>query len=437
MKNKKKLLKMIANKEARKAELGKKIETTEDVKELRSINTELLELNGEIAELRDILANAADDEDDDQEERGQEEDDFEQRGGSPVGRTQILGSYGLGNGTSTNEEEKRNKDLSKKYEQRGADLKAKRSVTFELEEVPELRATTIGGGTLVVETKYKQTLNPTFNEVSSVVDAVNAIPLLGGEAYEAGFEKPGGEGNYTTETGDYAEADPVFDYVSIGKAKITAYSELSDESLKLPNVDYQGRVRSSIVRSLRKKIGKQILIGPGGSNAITGIFKAPANVIPVSSDLSISEIDENTLDKIVLGYGGDEDVEGTGFLVLNKQDLAAFAAVRGADGKKLYKIKTSGNTGTISSEDSFEVSFIINSACPALSVAGTAADTYCMAYGVLQGYEMPIFSGITVEESRDFKFRSGQVAYRGSVWVGGNVAMYKGFIRVKKAASGT
>jgi HK97 family phage major capsid protein len=433
--NKKKLLDLIAKKESRKAEIGKKANATEDIKELRAINAELEDLNGELAELRGILAGASDDDEDEDEEEYRDqrrEEQPEQRGGSPVGRSKILATYGLGGGQAS-DETKREKEEQEKWEKRGADLKAKRSVDYDLDEVPELRATTIGGGTLINETKYKRTLAPTFNEVSRVIDTVNAVPLMGGEAYEAGFEISSGEGDYTTEEGNYTETDPVFGYVSIGKAKITAYAEMTDESMKLPNIDYQSRVRASIVKALRKKISKQILVGAGGANAITGIFNAPTNVIPTSTDLAISEIDADTLDTIVISYGGDEEVEGLGYLVLNKKDLAAFAAVRDANGRKLYKIKTNGNTGTISSDESFEVPFIINSACPALSASGTTADTYCMTYGMMMGYEMPIFSALTVEESRDFKFRTGHIAYRGSVWAGGNVAMYKGFIRVKKA----
>jgi HK97 family phage major capsid protein len=430
--NKKKLLELISKREARKSELSKKAETSEDVKELRSINGELSSLNEEIAELRSLIDTA----DEDDEEKRDDEQEGEQRGASPVGRSKILGTFGLGGAASTGEE-KREKELEQKFDQRGADLKAKKAVTFELEEMPELRATSIGGGKLVVPKKYSNTLNETFNEVSGVIDTVNAVPLNGGESYEKGFVVSYGEGDYTSETGDYVETDPKFDYVNIGKAKITAYSEMTDESQKLPNVDYQAYVRRNIVTALRKKISRQIIAGTGAANMITGIFKAPVNVIPTETDLEVSDIDETTLDKIVFGYGGEEEVEGGAYLFLNKKDLAAFAALRNSDGKKVYKITLNGNTGTISSDESYQVRFIINSACPALSDSGTAADAYCMAYGMPAVYEMPIFSAVEVQESRDYKFRSGQIAYRGSVWVGGNVAAYKGFVRVKKAASGT
>lgn len=425
--NKKKLLALLAKKEARKAELGTKATTTEDVAELRGINTELEGLNDEIAELRGIIDAMPD------EKEGLGDGEGEQRS-TPQGQLNVISTYGVGPGTGS-PDEKRQEDLTKKYETRGADLKEKRSVTFEIDEVPQLRAVSIGGGTLVVEKKTSNTLNNKFNEVSSLVDVVNGVPLIGGESYTKGFEVSSGEGDYTAEDGEYKDADPVFGYVTIGKAKITAYAEMTDESMKLPNIDYQSRVAKSIGDALRKKITKQIVVGAGGANALTGIFNAPTNVIPIATDIEISEINADTLDKIVFGYGGDEEVEGGGYLILNKNDLAAFAAVRSTDGKKLYKIKKNGNTGTISSDDSFEIPFIINSACPALSAAGTAVGTYSMAYGMVKAYEMPIFSPITVEESRDFKFKTGQIAYRGSVWAGGNVAMYKGFVRVKKIAA--
>jgi HK97 family phage major capsid protein len=186
--------------------------------------------------------------------------------------------------------------------------------------------------------------------------------------------------------------------------------------------------------AIRRKIGAQILVGAGGANALTGIYNAPANVMPTASvDVSISAIDENTLDSIVFGYGGVESVEGGQWLVLNKSDLAAFAAVRATTGQKLYNITLNGMVGTISSDRSYNVNFVINSAAPALSAAGTASGAYTMVYGSPSVYEMPVFSQIEVMESMDFKFQSGQMSFRAAVWTGGNVAKYKGFTRVKKA----
>ncbi|WP_096199508.1 phage major capsid protein [Bacillus sp. FJAT-45350] len=428
------LKKQLKAKEEARAALKEKGKKSENVEEVRSIGEQIESLDKEIAEFRSQIE--AIEKEEGQDEKRQQQDflgEHEERS-KPAGQLNALGTYGVGNGQIVGDE-KREQDLTKTYEERGAALKEKRSVTFEIDEVPELRAVSIGGGTLINEKKYSKELNEKFSEVSSLVDVVSGVPLMGGESYAKGFEISSGEGDYTSEDGNYADAEPVFDYVTIGKAKITAYAEMTDESMKLPNVDYQSRVAKSIGEAIKKKITKQIIVGPGGANALTGIFNAPTNVIPTSTDIEVSAIDADTLDEIVFGYGGDEEVEGGGYLILNKRDLAAFAKVRSSDGKKLYKIKKDGNTGTISSDDSFEVPFIINSACAPISSDSTSADTYCMAYGMVKAYEMPIFSPITVEESRDFKFRTGQIAYRGSVWAGGNVAMHKGFVRVKKVAA--
>ncbi|WP_163583290.1 phage major capsid protein [Gracilibacillus saliphilus] len=422
---------LLKKKEEARSALKEKGKNSDSVEEVRSIGNQIEDLDSEINEIRSKLEELQGSNGSDQRE-DQEQDEFEERS-TPEGQLNPLGTYGMAQ--AEKEEKRSNEDLVKKYETRGAQLKEKRSVSFDIDEMPEFRTVSLGSSDLVVEKKYSNTLNPTFNEVSSLIDKVNAIPLNGGESYEKGFEISSGEGDYTTEQGDYAEAEPQTGYVTMSKAKITAYAEMTDESTKLPNVNYQALVRTNIGKALRKKATKQIITGAGGANALTGIFNAPTNVMPTDGDIEISAIDADTLDKIVFGFGGDEDVEGGAYLVLNKQDLAAFASVKSTDGKKIYKIKKNGNEGTISSDGSFEVPFIINSACPALSASATDADTFCMAYGMVQAYEMPIFSPVEVEESRDYKFRSGQIAYRGSVWAGGNVAMYKGFTRIKKVAT--
>jgi len=100
--NKKKLLALLAKKAARKAELVTRSNATEDIAELRSINSELELLNDEISELRSITDAMPDDDEQNpagnEGQRGQENPNGEQRGipAVPVGKAAILGSYGLG-----------------------------------------------------------------------------------------------------------------------------------------------------------------------------------------------------------------------------------------------------------------------------------------------------------------------------------------------------
>lgn len=299
-------------------------------------------------------------------------------------------------------------------EKRGQDLK-------------ENRAITVSSGNLVTPTHSASDIKGTFNQVSSLIDRVAHVPLEGGESYERAYEKGHGEGGYTGEGADYQEADVQFGYATINKTKITAYSEESEEVQKLPNANYGSIIVGGVNKSLRKKITKEILIGDGGAGHLVGIFSAQATAIDPAKDLGIADIDADTLDNIIFSYGGDEDVEDTAVLILNKKDLKKFAMLRDADGKKQYEVKSNGNTGTIDG-----VPYIINSACKAVSDAATTTGQYCMAYGPLSNYELATFSPTDIQKSTDYKFKQGMIAHRGSVFVGGNVAAHNGFLRVKK-----
>ena len=65
----------------------------------------------------------------------------------------------------------------------------------------------------------------------------------------------------------------------------------------------------------------------------------------------------------------------------------------------------------------------------------TEAGTYCMAYGALTNYEVPVFSPVEIAKSTDYKFKDGIISYKASVFTGGNVVGYKGFLRIKKKAA--
>jgi len=308
--------------------------------------------------------------------------------------------------------------------ERGRELKAMNAVKLTTEGV-------------LVPTRYGTDLMPAWNEVSSIVDLVRIFPRIGGEAFERSYVRGYGEGQEVADDADYYESDTEFGVVRISKSKITVYTEEDEGVLKLPDIDYDAEVVNGVRIALRKRIARQILVGPGTADRITGIFASnysssnpKAGAIDPSTDLQLATIDEGTLDEIIFSYGGEEDVESGAVLILNKADLKAFAKLRDGNGNRIHTISYNGNTGLIDG-----IPFIINSACGVLSGGSTEPDTYCMAYGHLSNYGLAIFSEIDVQRSTDYKFRSGQVAHRGSVYVGGNVIKWNGFVRVKKAAS--
>ncbi|CAM3857931.1 capsid protein [Bacillus paranthracis] len=294
----------------------------------------------------------------------------------------------------------------------------------------ENRAVTVGSGNVVLPKHSATDIRPTFNEVSTLIDRVSSKTLKGGESYQQPYIKSYGEGDYTAEGNDYNTSETTFGYADITKAKVTAYSEDTEELQKLPAADYDAEVMKGITVATRKKLTREILIGTGATNRLVGIFSAAATAIDSETDLEISAIDASTLDEIIYSYGGDEDVEDAAVLILNKLDLKAFAKLRTSDGKKVYNVVSQGNSGTIDG-----VPFIINSACKAVSDAKTTAGQYSMAYGPLSNYQLTIFSDMDVQRSTDFKFKQGMIAHRGSVFAGGNVISKNGFLRVKKAAT--
>ncbi len=267
-----------------------------------------------------------------------------------------------------------------------------------------------------------------FAQVSSLVDRVNVMNLNGGETYKKSFVKSNGIAGTTAEGAAYSETEPAFGYLTISKVKITAYTEITEELEKLPSIPYQAEVLRNINISLKKKISEQILRGAGTTNTFTGIFSEAAVALADKAALEVEAITDSTLDDIVFAYGGDEEVEGGAVLILNKNDLRAFAGLKTQEGRKVHSIDYVNKTID-------GIPYIINSHCKAISDSNTVAGEYGIAYGALKNYEVPVFSPVEIGKSTDYKFKDGIISYKASVFTGGNVVGYNGFLRIKKKAA--
>lgn len=409
--------------EEKKKELLAKIENAKDMDELRSLQEELNSLKEEEKKAEEEKAKV-------EEERALLRKDAE---GIEV-KEKDVEDRNLINAKKIEKpgEEKRNMEEDNKIlEERGQALKDGKQIKVDYED----RAVTVSSGSVLVEKKYKRTIDESFQGVSALVDRVNSIQLDGGDSYSVAFEKTYDEGDYTAEGADYSEAEPEVDYVETGRAKITAYAEVTDELTKLPNIDYQALVVKRVRDAIRKKMGGQIIVGAGTSNTIKGIYNADVKVLPTTNgaDIELGTIDADTLNTIVFSYGGDEAIEDEQVLILSKKDVEAFSKVKDTTGRFVYKITRNGQTGRIGyAQGGVDVPFIINSACNALSNSATTDGKFTMVYGALSSFELPVFSVLEIKESRDYKFKQGIIAYRGDVIVGGTVSKYKGFVRVKK-----
>lgn len=307
----------------------------------------------------------------------------------------------------------RNPVNTEALEKRGKDIKEGRTITVASDEI------------LLPEHTDPNLAPVPFAEVSTLVDKVKVVNLKGGETYKKAFVKNHGEGGITGEGAAYAETEPEYGYCTITKVKVTAYTEITEELEKLPAIPYQAEVIKNINVSLRKKISQQILKGAGDSNTFTGIFSDKAVALAESKPLYIDEINEDTLDDIIFAYGGDEEVEGGSVLILNKNDLRAFARLRTKEGRKVHTIDYKACTID-------GIPYVINSNCSAISDTNTSDGAYCLAYGSLANYEVPIFSGVEIGKSTDYKFKDGIICYKASVFTGGNVVGFNGFLRIKK-----
>ena len=434
---------LIKKLEERKTALLAQSDKSEDIAELKAIQRQLITLNEDLAALRDAQAKFdANQKKDEEAERTKAINEYEARKAAEEAaqkRSVQPPKYIPGKGFVP-AENRGNVEFNSALEQRekaGKDLKENRAVKSPLSTFGELRAVTVTPAsgqeaTIVVPAYASANISPDFPVVSSLVDSVAHLSLEGGDSFSQPYITGIDAGAYTGEGENAAEAETHFNYAKILRTKITAYAEISKELEKLPAAPYADTVFQNIRTSMRQLLAKEILVGAGNENQITGIFSPNATAIDPDTDWGINAITDTTLDEIIYRYGGSEDVEGVATLLLNKLDLLMFAKVRTNTKQKFYDVQLSpsGNSGTISG-----VPFIINSACKSLMDTTTQVGDYCMAYGVLNGYTLVEFSQMTVERSNDYKFRQGMRAFLGECYFGGNVTRKNAFLRVKKAAT--
>lgn len=425
------LKKLIQRKKDEQTKLNKRMDESEDIKEVRSIGETLKTIAQEIAEAeaqlqaienepkdepqeeqKDDEARADDNLDPNEEEPTNENversKDYVKVGGTDIRHMATTNLRG-GNPMDKEQREAQNKEI----EERAKLLKEGRAVTVASNNI------------LLPKHQSNELATVPFRQVSTFYDLTKVRNLQGGESYEAPFTKSYDTGGLTEEGSAYTEAEPEFETAKINKVKVTAYAEFSEELERLPNANYEAEIRKGVEIALKKKMAQQQIGGTGESNTFIGITSSNADnkAVLASDDMELSKIDQDTLNKIIFAYGGDEEVEQKGVLVLNKADLLAFSLVKNDIGDHAYKIDLANQTINT-------VPYIINSNLTPLDTA--IKGQYSMIYGIPQYYETAIFSPVEIKKSYDYKFKDGMIAYRASVFAGGNTTAYRGFMRVKK-----
>jgi len=291
------------------------------------------------------------------------------------------------------------------------------------------RSVTVGSSNILLPNWYDQKINkPGFRVYSRLLEGVHVVNLKGGESHFVPLLTAYGTGGYTAEGSNASAAEPTFNKVTIAKAKITAYAEVSEEVLKLPAADYEREVIEALRIALQKKIAIELVSGEGGTNKLVGFTASDTYcpAVPDASVISLSAIDQNTLDAMLYGFGGDEEVEDDGVIILNKLTLKALAGLRGTNEKKrVHEVDYVKHTID-------GIPYVITSALPAFSAASNNA--IVIAYGHLSAIELDIFSDVEVKKSDDYQFKAGIVAYKAEVFAGSNVTSWKGLVLGKKVS---
>lgn len=277
-------------------------------------------------------------------------------------------------------------------------------------------------------------INDGFVGVSSLVDLLKVTDCTGINGYKVAYldsdiEDAAAytEGNVPTEgmagfgTVEFAPASyAVIGYVSAG---------IQD---KTP-LEYEAEVRQSMARSLRRRLNKV---------AAEAILASTLNTtMELTGASGKALIDASLLSRIILSYGGEEDLGGTGVLFLAKEDLMAFNAVRGKNEYlPVYSIvPDTGNpsTGIIKDNNGLSCRYCLSKDVNPLSTAtltGTATKT--MFYGVPSSAELAVWGGYSVKSDPSYKFGEGLLTLRGQVTCDVEVVVKSGFT-VVSAKSGT
>lgn len=423
MKFKKYLEELIARKQSFIKEARDKVKKSDDINEVRALGDQIEEAQKEIEEARsqlaEVVAKLEEAKGNGGEEGGEdmtgEEGGEEQpgEGGEDQARARsfkpgnIVRSFDMRDNQARANMEKRAKAFASTGRQ---------SVTTE-----ETRATLISGGKIATPTEVSG-INDAFTQVSSIVDLVKVVDCEGMGAYKVAYEITSATAATQTEGAAANDSDPTFGYVEITPQTEAVVSTISKQVRKQSPLNYTEKVRSSALTALRKRAAK--------------IITDKINASTLNSTVEVSAIDDKTLRNIALNYGGNESIEGSAVLFLNKADLIAFGDVRGSDKKPVYEITPDAgnpNTGIIK-DGGLSVKYCLNSNCTALSASGTLAETKTMIYGDPHCFELGLFSNYEIAVSEDRNIEKLMLTIVGDVELGGDVTVDKGFVVVKKSA---
>lgn len=390
------LKKLIATKEARAKELREAVKNSTDINEVRSLGEVLESILAELSDAKAQLeaveadeAKAAEDVKDSADEGRSANIKMEGRGINPMG---ILGF----DVSATHVD-----NTVKETEARAQQFANTNKMTIGNTEA---RSVLVSGGKIATPTEVGG-INDAFNKVSSIVDQVNVEDCTGMGSYKVAYEVDGLTAAEVAEGSVISDGDMTFAYATITPKNVSVLAYISAQVQKQSPLQYEAKVRNSALNALRAK-GSEIVVDAILNSEIT-------------EKTTIDALDEKTLRKVALSYGGNENVMQGATLYLSKETLIALGDVRGSDKKAVYKITPNTqnpNTGIIE-DGGLAVAYTLNSKL-----------TNKMIYGQAQNATLGLFGDYEIKVSEDFAFNKNMLAVRGTVDLGAAVCFNKGFI---------
>lgn len=333
------------------------------------------------------------------------------------------------------------KEGNEKSAERAEILKKGGSVSYSPQEIMKSlgfatkKSLLLSEESLLMPTRISTTIRDGENRVSSILDQVSVMDLTGAQSYAVPMltkDLTAYSGDPATLTGTQRTAsDAQFDHAELSSYETNVTSYVDRNLSRLTNVDYEGMVRSTAMRAMRREVAK--LIYNGGGEKMLGVKTGKtAKGTSLVKKITVPAIAPGFLDKMVFGYGGDEETDGNARLFLTKVDLAAIGALRYDDNKRVYEIvpdAANPNTGRII-EGGLIVPYTIGSALTDYSTA--AGDAISMVYGDPTNYLLGLFGPYTIRVDESYKAAERMNTILGDVFVGGNIVAPAGFLGVVK-----
>lgn len=278
----------------------------------------------------------------------------------------------------------------------------------------ETRAVLVSSGNLVTPTGVDGINENGFTGVSSIVDLVTVVNCEGMGKNRISYVKTEAAAAKQTEGQSAGGTGSEFGFVDIVPESIAVIDAISKQAKKQTPLQYQTKVRDKALLALRKYASKHIIETVLASTLL--------------KTLSVTALDQNAVRDIALSYGGDEGIEGTAYLFLNKTDLITLGKVRGSNEKKaVFEIipDANPNTGTIKDGGTI-IKYCLNKNL----TAGT------LLYGNPKNIELDLFSKYEVATSEDFQFDKLMDTVRGDAEIGAGLVAQDGMIKIT-VGSGT